>query len=280
MVYARNAHAWIEIFFPTIGWLPCDVTPGRAYRRQWSDIPSVMVLKPEKQPVVKGVSNIEGGVEGKGAVKGKEIVKEGMPENELLPDKYLFREELAAGKATQKEVVLGKEFFEKEAATGGEKQVPEKVSTEDIAAGGEQVPEEVPTEEAATGGEKQVPEEVSTEEAAAGGEQVPEEVPTEEAAAGGEKQVPEEVSTEDTAGGEQTAEEGFLEEEVPLEEQTVSEAEERPIDAIDEGISEEVVFSKKQRTSGGTKNAALEEDRKSTRLNSSHTDISRMPSSA
>jgi len=259
MVYARNAHAWIEIFFPTIGWLPCDVVPGRAYRRQWSDIPSVVVLKPkevffEEQPGVEGMSD-----------EGEELVKEGVPENELLPDEYLFREELAAGKAVQKEVVLGKEFFEKEAISGREEQVSEEVSTEEAAAGGEeQVSEEVSTEEAAAGGEEQVSEEVSTEEAAAGGEeQVSEEVSTEEAATGGEEQVSEEVSEEAAAGGEeQVAEEGFLEEEVPLEEQIVSAAEESSVEVLDEVFSEEVISSEEQETPSGTENVVLEEERK------------------
>ncbi len=94
-----------------------------------------------------------------------------------------------------------------------------------------------------------MPAEVSTEEAVAGGvEKVSEEVSTEEAAAGGEELVSEE--------------EGFLAEEVSFEEQTVSVAEERPVDVLDEGISEEVVSSEEQKVSGETGNDILEEERK------------------
>ncbi|MDP8234662.1 MAG: transglutaminaseTgpA domain-containing protein, partial [Candidatus Saelkia tenebricola] len=148
LVYAKNAHAWIEVFFPNIGWLPCDVAPGPGdvYQKQWADIPKVMVLKPDEgasieQSTAEELPGKSQEAEDEGSGKGEEVIEEGVPENELLPEEYFFRKELNSEKTTQEEMAFGKEFFEEDVIS--KKEVKDEMAIEE----GEIIQDEILKEE-------------------------------------------------------------------------------------------------------------------------------------
>ncbi len=120
IVYAKNAHAWIEVFFPNIGWLPCDATPKSFSQEQWEEKPKVLVLKPRKSLEDRGFAD-EGSNEGESdesayseqSKDSRKITEEGALEEELLPEGYYFKDKLSQRSLPEEEVVFSEEFFEK-----------------------------------------------------------------------------------------------------------------------------------------------------------------------
>ncbi|MDP8216415.1 MAG: transglutaminaseTgpA domain-containing protein [Candidatus Kaelpia imicola] len=168
IIYAKNAHAWIEVFFPTIGWLPCDATPKALLQEQWEEAPKMLALKPQDYPEDRGFAGESGSGEtadSKQSLERQEIAGEGIPEEELLPQDYYFKDRLSQHGFTKEEIVFSEEFFE-EAATPAELAAEE----EDLSGQGYTGDKEIATfeEERAEGllREDEVTEEIFTEEEA------------------------------------------------------------------------------------------------------------------
>ncbi|MDP8253692.1 MAG: transglutaminaseTgpA domain-containing protein [Candidatus Kaelpia aquatica] len=144
IVYAKNAHAWIEVFFPTIGWLPCDATPKALPQEQWEEEPKVLVLKPQKSSEDKGStgeSSIESGsgeiAYSKQSSESERITEEGVPEEDLLPEDYYFKDKLSQYSLPKEEAVFSGEFFEEAApaedSLDSGSELEEEVSPEELA---------------------------------------------------------------------------------------------------------------------------------------------------
>ncbi|OQX82283.1 MAG: hypothetical protein B6D53_04860, partial [Candidatus Omnitrophica bacterium 4484_49] len=47
IVTPEYAHAWVEVYFPEVGWLTCDPIPNGVNAQQWSETPSPEIPKSE-----------------------------------------------------------------------------------------------------------------------------------------------------------------------------------------------------------------------------------------
>ncbi len=81
VVYSNHAHAWVEVFFPTLGWLPCDVVPGSPYKNQWADVPRILVPEQGEKATPRDA------MPETGTAESKPIPKDVFPEERLAFDK-------------------------------------------------------------------------------------------------------------------------------------------------------------------------------------------------
>ena len=54
VVNDRNAHAWVEVYFPNYGWLPFDPTPGRTLPTAYSSAAA------DQDAFTRGIASIPG----------------------------------------------------------------------------------------------------------------------------------------------------------------------------------------------------------------------------
>ncbi|MDD5613692.1 MAG: transglutaminase domain-containing protein, partial [Candidatus Omnitrophica bacterium] len=119
IIYARHAHAWVEVFFPTIGWIPCEATPRALSQAQWEDSPKVLVLRPD--PLRKDSSQDTPGIaqdssQDEPKAPEKEISKEGSAQEELLPGDYYFKDRLSKQEWPKEEMIFSQDFFKEDSA--------------------------------------------------------------------------------------------------------------------------------------------------------------------
>jgi hypothetical protein len=116
IIYARDAHAWIEVFFPNVGWLSCDPTPRSLSQSQWEEDLKFLASKPAG--LEDRALDLKDKVSDSDYLKQdkirSEITGEGSLEEELLPEEYYFKDRLSQRSLPEDEIIFSEEFFEEQ----------------------------------------------------------------------------------------------------------------------------------------------------------------------